>query len=262
MDFGTLKNTFTQTYINSHLSGDEKGKVLYKGFLDVLKESETLKSSFLVYKNIENKTVNTEFEANEYLNENLSVLKNFRGENSLISECGKLSNLLDNNDITVDVKPNELHESLHTLITTPRKIDNIDKIHESKVKVINWLMLDKTPNQEDKTNVRENLDIKKFLNIATEKYNEKYSILSEEEKQIIKILREGGDDTKKTLLQSMIKETVSLVNIKLENIGDNIDLKSKLLETKDVVYGMVDYNVDTFSENIKKIYDIKSVFVD
>jgi len=32
--------------------------------------------------------------------------------------------------------------------------------------------------------------------------------------------------------------------------------------TKDVVYGMIDYNVETFNENIKKIYEIKLIFVD
>jgi hypothetical protein len=115
---------------------------------------------------------------------------------------------------------------------------------------------------EDKTNVRENIDVKKFLDVATDKYNEKYSELSEEEKTIIKVLREGNDDTKSTLLNSMIKETVSLVNNRLDAIGNNLDLKTKLLETKGVVYDMSEYNVETFSENIKKIYEIKSVFVD
>ena len=57
----------------------------------------------------------------------------------------------------------------------------------------------------------------------------------------------------------MIKETVSLVNNKLKDTGNNLDLKAKLLETKDVVYSMEDYNVETFGENIRKLYDIKTI---
>jgi hypothetical protein len=260
MDFGTLKNTFTQTYIESHLKGDDKGKELYKTFLGILKESETLKSHFIVYKNLEDKTLKSEFEANEYLKENLAILDKFRGDNSIVTESKKLTNLLENNDVTIG-EPTELYESLHTLITTPKSISTLNDIHEAKLKVIKWLMEDKTKITEDKTNVRQNLDVQKFLNLATEKYNEKYSDLTEEEKNIIKVLREGTDETKSSLLRSMIKETVSLVNIRLESTGSNIDLKAKLLETKDVVYGMEDYNVDTFGENIKKLYDIKTVFV-
>jgi hypothetical protein len=267
MDFGTLKNTFTQTYIASHISGDDKEKELYKTFLGILKESETLKSHFIVYKNLEGKTLGSEFEANEYLKENLAILDKFRGDKSIVTESKKLVNLLDNNDIDYkqlpylgSVSERQFNESLHTLTTTKKDISNLDDIHEAKITIIKWLMEDKTPLVEDRTNVRENLDVKRFLDIATEKYNEKYSELSEEEKNIIKVLGDGNDETKSTLLNTMIKETVSLVNNRLESIGDNLDLKTKLLETKGVVYDMGEYNVDTFGENIKKLYDIKSVF--
>jgi hypothetical protein len=255
MDFGTIKNTFTQTYIDSHVNEDSKGKELYKKFLEMLKESETLKNHFIVYKNIETKTIETEVGANEYLKESLSLL-----EGDVLSECQKLINLLKENEIEL-VEPTKLHESLHTLLTTEKSVKTLDTLHESKTNIINYLMEDKTKLVEDKSNVKENLDVQKFLSIATEKYNEKYSTLSEEEKNIIKVLREGNEEQKETLLRSMIKETVSLVNEKLGETGDNIDLKAKLLETKDVIYNMEDYNVETFAENIKKLYDIKTIFV-
>lgn len=261
MDFGTLKNKFTQIYVESHINGDNKGKELYKRFLEVLKESETLKSYFIVYKNLENKTVSNEFEANEYLKENLTVLDKFRGDKSIVSETQKLINLLENNDIEVDADiPSNFNKSLHTLTTNTRDINNIDSIHEAKVSLVKYLMEEKTKSEDDSDLVRENIDVNKFLNIATEKYNEKYSTLSEEEKRIIKVIREGNDSEKEELLRSMIKETISLVNQRLSVVGDNISLKGKLLETKDVVYSMDEYSVDTFNHNIKKLYDIKSVF--
>jgi FtsZ-binding cell division protein ZapB len=121
-------------------------------------------------------------------------------------------------------------------------------------------MTEKVEVEEDKSNVRENIDVQKFLNVATEKYNEKYSTLSEEEKNIIKVLRNGDADSKKELLNNMIKETVSMVNDRLKSVGGNMELKEKLLETKDVIYNMSDFNGETFGEDIKKLYNIKSVF--
>jgi hypothetical protein len=260
MDFGTLKNKFTEAYIESHLNEDQKGKELYKRFLEVLKESETLKTYFIVYKNLEGKTASNEFEATEYLKENLSLLEKFRGEKSIVNESKKLINLLENNDIDLGGEPTEFNKSLHILTTNQRNVNNINSIHESKLNVVKHLMEDKTKVNNEEDLVRENIDVNKFLNIATEKYNEKYSTLTEEEKTILKIIREGNDTDKEGLLRSMVKETISLVNERLKSVNDNISLKAKLLETKDVVYSMDEYDSTTFSENIKRLYDIKSVF--
>lgn len=260
MDFGSLKNKFTELYVESHISGDDKGKKLYKEFLNILKESETLKSHFIVYKNLENKVVSSEFEASEYLRENITPLSDFRGEKSIVTECKKLVELLENNGIELNFEPNEFNKSLHTLITKTPTVDNIDSIHESKMNIVKHLMTEKKSTNNDEDLVRENIDVNKFLNIATEKYNEKYGELSEEEKKLIKVIREGNDDDKSNLLNEMVKETINLVNDKLKISENNIELKGKLLETKEVIYNMLEEsNTNTFNTNIKKLYDIKSV---
>ena len=224
MDFGTLKNKFTDIYIESHINGDTKGKELYKEFLKTLRESETLKSYFIVYKNLEDRTTSNEVEAMEYLKENLDALSKYK---SIVTESKKLVSLLESNGVDLGGEPSELNKSLHILTTNSKDINKIDTIHEAKVSVIKHLMSEKSKVNDDGDLVRENIDVNKFLNIATEKYNEKYSTLSEEEKNIIKIIREGNDTQKETLLRSMIKETVSLVNEKLKSVGDNVELKSK-----------------------------------
>ena len=48
-------------------------------------------------------------------------------------------------------------------------------------------MVEKTEKEKSKY-VREGVNLKKFLELVTEKYNEKYSTLTEEEKTIIKVL--------------------------------------------------------------------------
>ena len=79
---------------------------------------------------------------------------------------------------------------------------------------------------------RENINLNKFLEIVTEKYNEKYKdSLSEEEKKILKVLRENNIEDVKTLVTNLIKENISLVNNHLKEQNDNLTIKSKLLET-------------------------------
>ena len=83
MNFGTLKDVFLDKLIESHTSDEKTGKILYKNFLKLLKENETLKTAFIIYKNLEVTTIKSETAANDYLKENVSFLENFRGKQSL-----------------------------------------------------------------------------------------------------------------------------------------------------------------------------------
>lgn len=260
MNFGTLKDIFTEKLIESYTSEDKKGKILYKKFLKILKESETLKTAFIVFKNIENKTFVNEASAIEYLKESVSLFDKFRGEKSLPTECKKLVSLLESYE--VDYKNKEIkkiHQKLQTLITTEKNIHTLDKLQESKDVLVNWLISKKELVNEDGEDfyIRKNIDPKKFLNVAVEKFNEKYKdSLTEEEKNILKVLREDNKEKIKTLVLELVKENISLVNQYLEENSDNITIKTKLLETKDVIYRIAENN-DSFNENVLKLYELK-----
>lgn len=258
MNFGTIKDIFTSILVESHLNNDEKGKELYKNFLKILKENETLSTAFIVYKNIENKTIKNEVLASEYLKESISVFEKFRGENSLSVQIKKLTTLLEKNGIdfkTKETKP--LHESLQKLILTKKEASTLDVIHEHKVNVVNWLTSDKEIVSEDKDFVRPNIEPNKFLELAVSKFNEKYSDLNEEEKNILKVLRENNEEKNKTLVLDLVRETIELINNHLEEYGENVTVKSKLLETKDVIYKMIENN-NSSSEKILKLYELKT----
>lgn len=256
MNFGTIKDIFATQLVESQLSGDETGKNLYKKFIKTIKENEILKSQFIVYKNIENKYFNNEVVASDYLKENISVLKNFTKEE--INEANTiLVNILESGGVNVTPESyRELHNCLHTLISEEKSAKNINKMHESFETVKDWLMVEKV-REEKSEYVKEGVDPKKFLEIVVGKYNEKYSELSEEEKRLVKVLREGDESSIKSLMSDLIKENISLVNSHLENYGGNIEMKARLLETKDVIYRMVD-NEDSFTENVLKLYELKN----
>ena len=257
MNFGTIKDIFTSILVESHLNNDKKGKELYKNFLKILKESETLSTAFIVYKNIESKTIKNEVLANEYLKESISVFDKFRGDNSLSVQTKKLISLLEDNGIdynSKEVKP--LHESLQKLISTKKEANNLDVIHEHKYNIVNWLTSDKEPISENEEFIRPNVEPNKFLELAVSKFNEKYSELNEEEKNILKVLRENNEEKSKTLVLDLVKETVEIINKHLESYSENVNVKSKLLETKDVIYKMIENN-DSSNEKVLKLYELK-----
>lgn len=258
MNFGTIKDIFTSILVESHLTNNKEGKKLYKNFLKLLKENETLSTAFIVYKNIEGKTIKNEILATEYLKESISIFDKFRGEESLPTQTKKLLSLLE--DYGIDYKSKEtkpLHESLQTLILTKKDISNLDFIHEHKSNIVNWLTSDKEDISEDKSFVRPNVEPNKFLELAVSKFNEKYSELNEEEKNILKVLRENNEEKNKTLVLDLVRETVELINKNLEDYSDNVTVKSKLLETKDVIYKMIENNGSS-SEKILKLYELKT----
>ena len=102
-----------------------------------------------------------------------------------------------------------------------------------------------------------NVDPNKFLNIAVNKFNEKYkNSLTEEERNILKVLRENNEDSIKLLVSNLVRETVILVNKHLVENKENTTIKEKLLDTKDVIYKMTENN-GNFSENVLKLYELK-----
>lgn len=260
MNFGTLKDIFLEKLIESHTTNDNSGKVLYKNFLKILKESETLRTAFIVFKNLESKTINTEISATEYLKESISLFDKYRGNKSLPTECKKLQNLLESYDVDYSKKETKpLHKYIQDLITTKKDVTNLEKIHESKSNVISWLMSEKNiVNESEDTIINKNIDPKKFLGIAVQKFNEKYQeSLTEEEKNILKVLRENDEEKNKTLVSDLIKETISLVNQNLKDYDSNVTIKAKLLETKDLIYQMIENN-DSSSSKVLKLYELKN----
>lgn len=260
MNFGTLKDIFTTKLVESYSNKDNKGKELYRNFLKILKESETLKTAFIVFKNIESKTIKSEVKANEYIKESISLFEKFKDKNSLNLEIKKLTTLLESYEIdykNTETKP--LHKNLQNLITSPKNVYTLSKLQEAKEELISWVTSEKENINEDieKKYVRDNINLNKFLDIATSKFNEKYKdSLTEEEKNILKVLRENNEEKTKTLVSELVKETISLVNQHLDKHAENVTIKSKLLETKDVIYRMSE-NSDSFSDKILKLYELK-----
>jgi hypothetical protein len=253
MNFGTIKDIFAEQMVGFQLNENTNGKNLYKNFIKIISEDVTLKTQFIVFKNLENKTLNSEVSALNYIKENISLLKDLSKKQILESNT-KLMGLLKENGIEINKEPKEIHQHIQNLITSKKTINTVDKIQESYDFLINHILKNKT-NESDNDYIKENIDPNKFLQSAVKYYNEEYSNLNDEEKLVIKALYEGDNSSIESLKQRLIKENIELINNHLKLSDNNITLKSKLLETKDMVYNMVD--ISDNKENIIKLLELK-----
>ena len=253
MNFGTIKDIFAEQMVGFQLNENTNGKNLYKNFIKIISEDVTLKTQFIVFKNLENKTLNSEVSVLNYIKENISLLKDLTRKQILESNI-KLMGLLKENGIEINKEPKEIHQHIQNLITSKKTINTVGKIQESYDFLINHILKNKT-NESDNDYIKENIDPNKFLQSAVKYYNEEYSNLNDEEKLVIKALYEGDNSSIESLKQRLIKENIELINNHLKLSDNNITLKSKLLETKDMVYNMVD--ISDNKENIIKLLELK-----
>jgi hypothetical protein len=254
MNFGQIKDIFSNHLVESYVNGDEKGKKLYKKFIKTLNEDEVLKTQFIVYKNIEKKNGMSDVEIHDYLKENISLFEKFN-KSDIEKSNNKLMSILKENKIGTDLISKPVYNDINKLISLEKKASTINKIQESFNKVKNF-MKDNKEEIDLSENVSSNVDPKKFLSIAVEKYNEKYGKeLSEEETRIVNILRKGSDKEKEDLLKEYVKDTIKLVNDKLEERKDNITLKETLLNVKDMIYETVES--ENLNEGVVKLYELK-----
>jgi 5'-3' exonuclease len=88
-------------------------------------------------------------------------------------------------------------------------------------------------------------------------YNEKYSTLSENEKETLKTLINSTDEEKKNLLKKSVKECIDLLNQRLDT--EDLELKGKLLKTKEKLLNE-DFEVTTdLEKRIIKINDLHKI---
>jgi len=253
MNFGTIKNIYAKFLIDSYINESKaNNKKKYKEFIKNISESPILRTQFVVYKNIENGHFDSEVSAVEYLRENISLFNDFN-KKDIIKENEKLSRKIKVKSFNYELK--QLHESLNDLIVLEKKAETINKIHDSFEYVKKWLLSPKKVNES--INNTKPVDANKFLDIVTKKYNEKYSNITEEEKKVLKTILSKDDKEKETLLKDMVKESITLINNSLKQFGDNLEIKAKLLEAKDVVYNL-GYNKETFKQDILKVYELKT----
>ena len=100
-----------------------------------------------------------------------------------------------------------------------------------------------------------NLPPSVLTKMAINRFNLKYSDISEGEKDIIKSVLNGTEKNKKDVYENLKIECIDLIDNKL-NENTDLDLKDKMLKVKDKLLRM-SYNPNEYVGNIDKVYQLK-----
>ena len=249
-NFGKIKDTFNLILSESIIKKDNKGKKIFISYLKELKENKTLKSQFLLYKNLSDKKFTNESDAKYYIKENISLLKGLN-KKEINSGVKKLLSLLKGKEL---VKENiELYNHINLLVETKKTVSSIDKIQES-INFITKKMME-VPEQEVEKFEPVNLPPSVLTKMAINRFNLKYSDITESEKKIIKSDLNGTEESKKDVYINLKKECIELIDNRLTENSD-LDMKDRLLKVKDKLLRMT-YNSDDYVGDIGKVYQLK-----
>jgi hypothetical protein len=233
-----ISSKLKESYFNNTLISESK-KVAFD-FLGVVKNSPALQLEFKVFNSIENTHIESEMLAGKYIDEAIETFETFTIE-EIDAERGKLKQFIGETVpafyTETELTKNNLYVAIDTLIRESLNtgVDvNIDKIHESYALVLNHI-------KEPKKVLLENADIdvelinENVLEIATDKFNEKYSTLIEEDKKLLQTLIKSTVEEKKNLLETYKTETLTILEgINDDNAKDGI--AKAILKIKEMVY--------------------------
>ncbi len=249
-NFGKLKNTFNELLAEGLFKNNSESKSIFKKYIKAIKENEIIKTQFLVISNIENKIESSREKATEFVKENIALFSKFDNK-SILEANQKLSKFIGLNE-DVDYKHKDLHENITKLIFTKRTPKTVDTIVEATSAIVDYIV----DNREKVITEAIGLPNSMFMNLLVEKYNEKYSNLSESEKEILKSLIDSTDETKKEVYMKTLRECIDLVN---ENLKDSdAQTKEKLLNVKDRLLNDTSEINEDYFKNISKLVELKS----
>jgi len=248
-NFGNIKDTFKNLVIESVIKKNDRGKKLFSKFLKTIKENKTLKDQYLIYNNLQNSKFDDPVQAREFVKENISLLKGLN-KSHIAKGNNFFLKLLKGN--TLIKENNSFYKDVLFLVESKKTPSNIKKINESINNIVR-VMLEK----ENVDNiVTESIDLPPSVltKLAVNKFNSRYSNITESEKEIIKTVLNGSNEDKENIFKKLKRECIDTIDNKL-NENSDLDLKDKLLKVKDKLLN-TNFSLDNFNSDISKIYDL------
>lgn len=209
-----LSNILRESYFSNEFLSESKH--VASEFIDQVKNSPILQLEFKVFDNLENKNINNDVLATRYIDNNIKLfevytLDEIKTENKKIEKFVDLK-VINESVGKLDENKVNLYNAIGILIEESLKPSDevdVDQIHESFNYVLDHLKKDKRV----KTSEIEEVINENVIEIAVDKFNEKYSqTLSENDRELIKLLIKSTPEEKKNLFEEYKNENVELLN--------------------------------------------------
>ena len=250
-----VSNKLKDSYFNNSMI--DESKKLTTDFFSVVKSSPILQLEFKVFNAFENKTIENEVVATRYIDNNIKLFEVYTIR-EIDRERGKMNQFLLENvvptikDVDYDLDKIKLYEAIDTLITESLndydKVD-VDKIHESFEIVLNHI---KTPKKQALTESKENEYVdSNVIEIAINRFNEKYDSLNEDDRNLLKKLMKSNDREKLGLFEEYKTECLAI----LEGVKKD-SIEEKILKTIQKIKEMK-HNSTTLDDDIIGLHELK-----
>lgn len=238
-----ISNKLKSSYFNHKLI--EESKKVALDFFDVVKSSPILQLEFKVFNNMENKHIENDSLATRYIDNNIKLFEVYT-INEIDDEREKLKPFIADYKYPIDGDKMALYFAIDNLIKESLcnydEID-VDDIHESFNIILNHI---KTP----KKALLENVDVtpieEDVIEIAVNKFNEKYESLNEDDTKLFKILISSTDEEKQTLLETYKTEVLTILEGVSKESAKEIVAKS-IQKIKEMIYRKNEVESDIIS---------------
>jgi hypothetical protein len=245
-----ISKKLKDSYFNNTLI--EESKKLTTDFFDVVKSSPILQLEFKVFDNLENKTIENELIATRYIDNNIKLFEVYTIA-EIDAERAKLNEFIQEG--SAESEKASLYNAIDTLITESLndydKID-VDAVHESFNFVLNHI---KTPKTQTLTENIESAAVNEdVIEIAINKFNEKYESLNESDKNLLKTLIKSNSKEKQELLETYKTDCLTILEGVGKNEGDskNAKIANAIRKIKEMKH-----NAKTINDDIISLHEFK-----
>lgn len=245
-----ISNEVKESISDSSIISEAKN--ITSKFINVIKNSPILQLESKVFNNLENKYINNELLATRYIDNNVNLFEIYTLD-EINEEHNKLNALLKNineTNIKLDNEKNKLYSAISDLIAEKLKIGddvNVDKLHESFNFILEHL---KKPKENKSLTELENIN-ENVIEIAIDKFNEKYKKMNEEDASLFKNLMSFDGVAKKQLFEEYKNKNIELLDsLKTEN-SNNDKINKSIEKTKEMEFVSENADID-----IIKLYEL------
>lgn len=249
-NFGKIKAIYNGLLVEGVITKDNSKKQQFKKYVSAINENEILKTEFLVFTNIENKVESDPAKAADFVRENIELFSKFDKKDIYAANATLIPDVLFE-QVFIDDNLG-LYENITTLIFTRKTPDTVETILEARGKVVDYIVNNKAKVITEAIELPNSMISK----LMVEKYNEKYSVLDESEKQILKAIIDSTDEVKKTVYGNTLRECIDLIDDKLGTT--DLDAKDKLLRVKDRLLNDKHEINEDFIKNISKLVELRT----
>jgi hypothetical protein len=248
INYGLFLESLSE-YISKNYENKKQMRGLIKEFINIVSKNEFLKETHVLYNYMEMcKDVN---KFKHIVNESDVFLKR-QTPNTIKKVDSLLKEFLNKYkiDLLVNCEKQPLFESIDVILKQNDKPTYKIK-REKAINLIESIIQSRI--EGCKTNESE-IDVENTLSLNDELFEN----LTDEEKKILEsAIKEGDEESRKLLFDKLKKDCLEKVNNDIKSNTDDVTIKEKLLDVKEVLLEL-NYSEDMFVENVLKLYELKN----